>query len=57
MAYIEACRLCPRACGVERLAEKDDGPGFCGMGADALVARSALHFWEEPCIKIGRAHV
>ena len=50
MAYIEACRLCPRACGVERLPERADGPGFCGMGADALVARSALHFWEEPCI-------
>ena len=50
MAYIEACHLCPRACGVERLPGREDGPGFCGMGADALVARSALHFWEEPCI-------
>lgn len=50
MTVIEKCRLCARGCGVTRLTGRDDGPGFCGMGADALVARSALHFWEEPCI-------
>ena len=50
MARIESCRLCPRQCGVKRLPGRDEGPGFCKMGADALVARSALHFWEEPCI-------
>ncbi len=24
--------------------------GFCGAGKNPKVARSALHFWEEPCI-------
>lgn len=26
------------------------GNGFCRMGTDAVVARSAPHLWEEPCI-------
>jgi putative pyruvate formate lyase activating enzyme len=42
------CVLCPRMCGVVRTPEK--GSGFCGMGTDAVVARAALHHWEEPCI-------
>ena len=41
------CRLCPRNCGVDRLSGNF---GFCGGGTDVKVARSALHFWEEPCI-------
>lgn len=41
------CRLCPRNCGVDRLS---GNLGFCGGGIDVKVARSALHFWEEPCI-------
>lgn len=45
---IEHCTLCPRRCGVKR--GPDAGNGRCGMGADAVVARAALHFWEEPCI-------
>lgn len=45
---IERCALCPRRCGAVR--EADSGSGRCGMGADAVVARAALHFWEEPCI-------
>ncbi len=45
---IGECRLCPRNCGVRRGTET--GGGFCGMGADPVVARAALHFWEEPCI-------
>ena len=45
---IEHCVLCPRRCGVSREAE--EGHGFCQMGADAVAARAALHFWEEPCI-------
>ena len=45
---IEHCTLCPRACGVTR--EETSGFGFCGMGANPVVARAALHFWEEPCI-------
>lgn len=43
----EVCRLCPRACGVNRVKGER---GFCGMGAQPVVARAALHFWEEPCI-------
>ncbi|WP_050697354.1 radical SAM protein [Anaeromassilibacillus senegalensis] len=45
---IESCRVCPRACGVRR--EADKGNGFCRRGAEPEVARAALHFWEEPCI-------
>ena len=45
---IEHCTLCPRRCGARR--GPDAGNGRCGMGADAVVARAALHFWEEPCI-------
>lgn len=45
---IEHCGLCPRRCGARRGA--NFGSGFCGMGADAVVARAALHYWEEPCI-------
>ena len=42
----EACRLCPRACGVNRYEKK----GFCQSGTALKVARAALHYWEEPCI-------
>jgi putative pyruvate formate lyase activating enzyme len=45
---LEACRFCPRNCGA--LRSETSGSGRCGMGADAVVARAALHFWEEPCI-------
>ncbi|MFU0833130.1 MAG: Radical SAM core domain-containing protein [Oscillospiraceae bacterium] len=45
---IEHCELCPRRCGV--LRQPMQGNGFCRMGADPVVARAALHFWEEPCI-------
>lgn len=44
---MEACRLCPRECGVNRLEGKI---GFCGVDAEVMVARAALHMWEEPCI-------
>ena len=45
---IESCRLCPRQCGARRT--ETEGHGFCGMGALPVVARAALHPWEEPCI-------
>lgn len=45
---MEGCKLCPRACGAERTEEK--GGGFCRMGKNAVVARAAPHYWEEPCI-------
>ena len=41
------CSLCPRLCGANRDAGQ---AGVCGAGADMLVARAALHFWEEPCL-------
>ena len=44
---MEACCLCPRECGVNRLEGKR---GFCGVDAKVMVARAALHMWEEPCI-------
>lgn len=43
----ECCTLCPRKCGVDRTQSK---LGVCGEPAHPLVARSALHFWEEPPI-------
>ena len=42
------CRLCPRQCGAARTAE--EGRGFCAMPALPVVARAALHHWEEPCV-------
>lgn len=41
------CRLCARLCGVDRNAGKR---GVCGMGAEPVLARAALHMWEEPPI-------
>ena len=43
----DACELCPRRCGVARSAGR---AGVCGMTSELRVARSALHFWEEPPI-------
>lgn len=40
------CTLCPRLCAVNRIKER----GFCGMGAFPVVARTARHFGEEPCL-------
>ena len=47
LEYYRACRLCPRACGVDRTAGE---VGYCGMTPDLKVARAALHAWEEPSI-------
>ena len=41
------CSLCPRNCSVDR--EKGE-KGYCISGANPVVARAALHMWEEPCI-------
>ena len=41
------CRICPRECGADRTAGER---GVCGAGILPVVARAALHFWEEPCI-------
>ena len=44
---LENCKLCPRSCEVNRLQGKR---GFCGSTDKIIVARAALHYWEEPCI-------
>lgn len=40
------CTLCPRKCKIDRSVQK----GFCGQKEALVLARAALHFWEEPCI-------
>ena len=40
------CNDCPRRCGVDRAINH----GFCKMGELPVVARAALHYWEEPPI-------
>ena len=42
------CRLCPRNCGALRTAT--EGQGLCRMPETPLLARAALHHWEEPPI-------
>jgi len=41
----KSCALCPRNCGVDRLAGEK---GFCGETAVLRVAAALLHFGEEP---------
>lgn len=45
-----SCDLCPRRCGANRRAGET---GLCGVAGEILVARAALHEWEEPCISCG----
>lgn len=47
MLCYEKCTLCPRKCGVNRLAGER---GFCDMPAEIRAARAMLHFGEEPPI-------
>ncbi len=42
---LEACKLCPRQCGVNRAAGVQ---GYCGSGAQPRVFRWGPHFGEEP---------
>ena len=46
MCYVN-CKLCPRACGVDRTAGE---LGFCGCPDVAMVAKTMLHKWEEPAL-------
>lgn len=47
MDSMAKCSLCPRCCGVDRTAGKK---GYCLESDRLMVARAALHIWEEPCI-------
>lgn len=47
MEALAHCELCPRRCGVNRLAGER---GFCGAGELVRVALVSLHPWEEPCL-------
>lgn len=42
----DVCTACPRGCKVDR----DATTGYCGVLGELMVARAALHMWEEPCI-------
>ena len=42
-----SCKLCARECAVNREAGER---GYCKMGAKPVIARAALHHWEEPPI-------
>jgi putative pyruvate formate lyase activating enzyme len=41
---MKSCRLCPRECGLDRLAGEK---GFCGASAQLRIASSYPHFGEE----------
>jgi putative pyruvate formate lyase activating enzyme len=45
LSLYKSCELCPRNCGVDRLADK---AGFCGETAALRIAAALLHFGEEP---------
>lgn len=46
------CYICPHRCGVDRPdnMHAEGIFGSCRCGMQPIVARAALHFWEEPCI-------
>lgn len=48
MNEFEKCNLCPRKCGVDRYVRY----GYCGAGAETVLAYAGLHQWEEPCISV-----
>jgi putative pyruvate formate lyase activating enzyme len=45
---LEACRLCPRDCEVDRLNDK---AGVCKTGRYAMVSSYFAHFGEEDCLR------
>jgi len=47
LSILRDCTLCPRECHVDRTAGKK---GYCKTTVELVVARAALHMWEEPCI-------
>ncbi|MDX1661928.1 MAG: radical SAM protein, partial [Gemmatimonadota bacterium] len=51
VAALADCRLCPRDCGVDRLAGKW---GACKTGRHAVVSSAFPHFGEEDCLRGSR---
>ena len=52
MDILQPCDDCPRHCHVVR-PDVPTGrplPGYCHSPLQPMLARAALHFWEEPCI-------
>ena len=43
---LEACRVCPRECGVNRL--RNDRLGFCRSGLNPVISSVSPHHGEEP---------
>ena len=43
------CSACPRKCNAIRTESENKG-GVCKMPLYPVVARAAVHMWEEPCI-------
>lgn len=46
-SILKNCTLCPRNCHADRTNGKR---GYCRVTDELIVARAALHMWEEPCI-------
>jgi putative pyruvate formate lyase activating enzyme len=50
VASLERCRVCPRDCDVDRLANHSDG-AICRAGRRARVSSYFAHFGEEDCLR------
>jgi putative pyruvate formate lyase activating enzyme len=48
LAELEDCRVCPRDCGIDRLA---DERRVCNTGRFAVVSSAFPHFGEEDCLR------
>ena len=48
LAELADCRLCPRNCGIDRLA---DERRVCHTGRHAIVSSAFAHFGEEDCLR------
>ena len=48
LASLASCRVCPRNCDVDRLA---DQYAFCRTGRHAVVSSAFPHFGEEDCLR------
>ncbi|KAF1084372.1 Radical SAM superfamily protein [Sporotomaculum syntrophicum] len=47
LTLLKNCTLCPRDCQVDRTRGQR---GYCRQTEELVVARAALHMWEEPCL-------